>query len=157
MLGSHKTDLSPPPPYFNTDCSKAVLLLWFLTVTSSCCLYLYCGSAIMLVTYFVIFRQLNDHLSGEELFMWFTACAFRKLLSIYVFSYFPFGFEGRTWDLIVSVPDHCLSFYFKNKLKGTHVKTVRNLQQPIFPLTVPCNLDQSSFYLFFKKNFVSLI
>ena len=23
-----------------------------------------------------------------------------------------FGFEGRLWDLIVSVPDHCLSFYF---------------------------------------------
>ena len=22
-----------------------------------------------------------------------------------------FGFEGRMWDLIVSVPDHCLSFY----------------------------------------------
>ena len=37
---------------------------------------------------------------------------FRKLPSIYVFSYFPFGFEGRMWDLIVSVPDHCLSFYF---------------------------------------------
>ena len=34
------------------------------------------------------------------------------LLSIYVFSYFPYGFEGRMWDLIVSVPDHCLSFYF---------------------------------------------
>ena len=32
--------------------------------------------------------------------------------SIYVFSYFPFGFEGRIWDLIVSVPDYCLSFYF---------------------------------------------
>ena len=29
-----------------------------------------------------------------------------------VFSYFPIGFEGRIWDLIVSVPDHCLSFYF---------------------------------------------
>ena len=28
------------------------------------------------------------------------------------FSYFPFGFEGRIWDLITSVPDHCLSFYF---------------------------------------------
>ena len=27
-------------------------------------------------------------------------------------SYFPFGFEGRMWDLIVSVPDHCLYFYF---------------------------------------------
>ena len=35
-----------------------------------------------------------------------------KLSSIYVFCYFPFGFEGRIWDLIVSVPDHCLSFYF---------------------------------------------
>ena len=35
-----------------------------------------------------------------------------KLPSIYVFSYFPFYFEGRMWDLIVSVPDHCLSFYF---------------------------------------------
>ena len=34
------------------------------------------------------------------------------MLSMYVFSCFPFGFEGRIWDLIVSVPDHCLSFYF---------------------------------------------
>ena len=25
-----------------------------------------------------------------------------------------FGFEGRIWDLIVSVPDHCLSFYFNH-------------------------------------------
>ena len=40
-----------------------------------------------------------------------SASAFRKLPSIYVFSYFPFGFAGRMWDLIVSVPDHCLSFY----------------------------------------------
>ena len=40
------------------------------------------------------------------------AHAFCKLLSIYVFSYFPFGFEGSIWDPIVSVPDHCLSFYF---------------------------------------------
>ena len=50
--------------------------------------------------------------SGKGLFIRFTASAFRKLLSVYVFSYFPFGFEGRMWDLIVSVPDHCLSFYF---------------------------------------------
>ena len=47
-----------------------------------------------------------------KLFIQFTGRAFRKLLSIYVFSYFPFSFEGRIWDLIVSVPDHCLSFYF---------------------------------------------
>ena len=26
-----------------------------------------------------------------------------------------FGFEGRIWDLIVSVPDHCLSFYFAGR------------------------------------------
>ena len=35
--------------------------------------------------------------------------AFRKLLSVYVFSYFPFGFEGRIWDLIGSVPEHCFT------------------------------------------------
>ena len=54
---------------------------------------------------------LNDHLSGKELFIRFTASAFRKLLSIYVFSCFPFGFEDRMWDLLLSIPDHCLSFY----------------------------------------------
>ena len=58
-----------------------------------------------------IFRKMNNHLSGKELFIRFTARAFRKLLSICAFSYFPFGFEGRIWDLIISVPDHCLSFY----------------------------------------------
>ena len=54
--------------------------------------------------------SLNDHLSGKELFIRFTARAIRKLLSMSVFSYFPFGFEGRILNLIVSVPDHCLSF-----------------------------------------------
>ena len=47
-----------------------------------------------------------------------TARTFRKLLSVYIFSYFPFGFEGRIWDLIVSVPDHCLSFYFAQEQCG---------------------------------------
>ena len=32
-------------------------------------------------------------------------------MSTDVFTSFPFGFEGRIWDLIVLVPDHCLSFY----------------------------------------------
>ena len=54
----------------------------------------------------------------KELFILFAASAFRKLSSIYVFSYFPFGFEGRIWDLIVSVPDHCLSFYFGDSLRA---------------------------------------
>ena len=55
-------------------------------------------------------------MSGKELFIRFTASAFRKLLSVYVFSYFTFGFEGRMLDLIVSVPDHCLFFYFAVEL-----------------------------------------
>ena len=49
-------------------------------------------------------------------FIRFTARAFRKLLSVYAFSYFPFGFEGRIWDLIVSVPDHYLSSYFDTNM-----------------------------------------
>ena len=57
----------------------------------------------------------------------FAVSAFRKMSSIYVFSYFPFGFEGRIWDLIVSVSDHCLSFYFiilsvYNKLIAYYLK-----------------------------------
>ena len=51
-------------------------------------------------------------LLGKEQSILFTASAFRKLPSVYVFSYFPFGFDGRILDLIVSVPDHCLSFYY---------------------------------------------
>ena len=47
------------------------------------------------MTYFVNLRLLNDHLFGKELFIRFTASAFRKLPSIYVLSYFLFGFEGR--------------------------------------------------------------
>ena len=54
--------------------------------------------------------------------------------SVYVFSYFPFGFEGRIWDLIVSVPDHCLSFYFE---KNTNVVYATNiLKMTIFLRTV---------------------
>ena len=52
-----ESGLSPPaapapPPPSPSSLILTVLLLWFLTVTCSCCLYLYFGSAIMLVTYF---------------------------------------------------------------------------------------------------------
>ena len=57
------------------------------------------------MTYYV-----NDQLSQKELSIRFTARAFRKLLSVCVFSYFSFGFEGRIWDLIVSVPDRSCLF-----------------------------------------------
>ena len=39
--------------------------------------------------------------------------------------FFPFGFEGRMWDLIVSVPDHCLSFYFKKWCVSFCVQYIR--------------------------------
>ena len=37
-----------------------------------------------------------------------------------------FGFEGRICDLIVSIPDHCLSFYFQSTacLKITKLQQV---------------------------------
>ena len=96
----------------------------------------------MLVTYFVNFRYLNDHLFGKKLFILFAASAFRKLSSIYVFSYFPFGFEGRIWDLIVSVPDHCLSFYFsyhsREKLKKKEKNMVRRFYSPPSLESLPC-------------------
>ena len=56
-----------------------------------------------------------------------TRLSFRKLPSIYVFSYFPFGFEGRMWDLIVSVPDHCLSFdLIKSQRQKENGRTITN-------------------------------
>ena len=68
---------------------------------------------LFLLSVFILwFSYYVSDIFGKELFIRFTASAFRKLPSVYVFSYFPFGFEGRIWDLIVSVPDHCLSFYF---------------------------------------------
>ena len=45
------------------------------------------------------------------MFIRFTARALRTLLSIYVFNYFHFGFEGRMWDLIVSVPEFLIIAY----------------------------------------------
>ena len=46
------------------------------------------------------------------MFIRFTVRDFRGHLSVHVSASFPFGFEGGMWDLMVLVPDHCLSFYF---------------------------------------------
>ena len=72
---------------------------------------------------------------GKELFLLFAASAFRKLSSIYVFSYFPFGFEGRIWDLIVSVPDHCLSFYFDHEIISSVIPLLPLIQDGLLPVT----------------------
>ena len=39
------------------------------------------------------------------------SCKF-TCISLCVFGSSPVGFEVGMWDLIVLVPDHCLSFYF---------------------------------------------
>ena len=56
---------------------------------------------------------------------------------------FPFGFEGRMWDLIVSVPDHCLSFYFLEVFTiyvlGGHLSHVT--------ITASINLDQVQYVI----------
>ena len=41
-----------------------------------------------------------------------TVCVFRERLPIPVCSSFPFAFVGGMWDLIVLIPDHCLSVFF---------------------------------------------
>ena len=46
----------------------------------------------------------GKHLGGKTSCyhsVYHTWLNFHKLLSVYVFSYFPFGFEGRIWDLMV--------------------------------------------------------
>ena len=65
-------------------------------------------------------------------------------MSIYVFSYCPFGFEGRIWDLIVSVPDHCLSFLLlkaKNTTSVTYFDREDVLYCPIRPGLVRCMIS----------------
>ena len=109
-----KPVLSPPPSILLRTVPRRYFCCGSLLLLVLAGPYLYFGSPIMLATYFCKFMvAVNDHVSGKELLIRFIARAFRELLSIYVFSYFPFGFEGRMWDLIVSVPDHCLSFYFE--------------------------------------------
>ena len=38
---------------------------------------------------------------------------------------FPFRFEGGMWDLIVLIPDHCLSIYFAKYWKWMVSKIVK--------------------------------
>ena len=44
-------------------------------------------------------------------------CVFREHLSFfYLYPSFPFSFEGEMWDLIVLIPNHCLSVYFEKDM-----------------------------------------
>ena len=51
--------------------------------------------------------------SGQLNKIHFTVRVFCECLSICVCASFPFAFEGGIWGLIVLVPGHCPSFYFR--------------------------------------------
>ena len=49
---------------------------------------------------------------GKELFIRFTMRFFSWVFDqVCVCPSFPFGIEGRMWDVIVLTPDHCLFIY----------------------------------------------
>ena len=61
-------------------------------------------------------RVAKGHLFGKELFIRFTVtCLTWALVKFYVCLSFPFGIKGRMRDVIVLIPDHCLSIYFSTK------------------------------------------
>ena len=51
----------------------------------------------------------------------YCVCVIRERLSFVCICFFPFGFESGVWDLIVLVPDHCLSLYFSYSLSRLSV------------------------------------
>ena len=54
-------------------------------------------------------------------------CLYQFLIIAYLFT-----LEGRIWDLIVSVPDHCLSFYFA----VVAIAIIHNRNNPYIRFTV---------------------
>ena len=56
--------------------------------------------------------MLNDNLFGNELFIWLLWVTFVNVFQMYVCVSFSLRFEGGVYDLIVFIPDHCLSFIF---------------------------------------------
>ena len=50
---------------------------------------------------------------GKKLFIQFTLrVRFVNVIKFCVCHSFPFGILGGMWDMIVLIPDHCLSIYF---------------------------------------------
>ena len=48
----------------------------------------------------------------KELFIRFTVLVSWSFVNFCVWPSFPFGIEGRMWDVIVLIPGHCFSVYF---------------------------------------------
>ena len=48
-------------------------------------------------------------------------------------TFHTFDSEGRMWDLIVSVPDHCLFFYFTDVMLLAENKSLLRLNKDLLP------------------------
>ena len=59
--------------------------------------------------------------------------------------YFPFGSEGRIWDLIVSVPDHCFFFTFHLTVLVHLIQIFTNRE------LIPCSNENAIFPMEFDS------
>ena len=105
-LWPRKIDLSSPSEIFFTDRSKVVLLSWFIFV-------------IVFVFEFVCRLHLfvfDSHLAT----LWESNCPFGFLLVMFsvisCLCFFRFDVSDGRCGIIVSIPDHCLPFYFSIQL-----------------------------------------
>ena len=86
----------------------------------SCCLYLCFGSAVVLVTCFVNFGWRVAAYLGRGCSFCLPRVPFVGCRRFVYLVVSLFGFGGGMWDLIVSVPDHCFSFYFSSITAPPH-------------------------------------
>ena len=66
---------------------------------------------------------------GKELPIRLAVCS-HCILSIFNFSYFPFGFDCGVWFLIGPVPDHCLlvTFLIKGIISLEEINTLKRTE-----------------------------
>ena len=57
---------------------------------------------------------------------------------------FPFGFQGGIWDVIVLIPDHCLSIYFGVKSKDS---SFYNILFPTSQSVMPVGCIEENFQI----------
>ena len=50
---------------------------------------------------------------GKSVHLVNCTCRSWEVVKFCVCPSFPYGIEGGIWDVIVLIPDHCLSVYFK--------------------------------------------
>ena len=84
-------------------------------------------------------RRKIVHLFGKKLFIRLTVRVFHRLfLKFCVCPSLPI--EGRMRDVIVLIPDHCLSFYFRNIFKNLLQQNRLAQMFEIFYVALPSGL-----------------